>query len=518
MEFHNNDLYTPLTDFVAIDVEYSSDEHYICQLGLAVVHNLIITEQRTWLVQPPGNSYGIHQTEVHGMTAATTVDSPTFDYVWQEIEPYLRDQQIWAHNASAVEQSVIEKNLNYYKIPHEPYIILDSIRLFPRRDRNGWNHGNSLRACLYAMGLPCDHHHDAGSDAAMCAQIIIALQQGIIPDWQLSDRLMQEYEMQQATIHTTEEHSFQTRQLDLFADVLSSSCNGDSHAPTFFHKNFDNAQDGTDNVDITRLNTADTNPVYGVNIVLTGFFHIARKQLRDALKKMGASLKQSITKNVQVVLIGERNAGASKISDLQTLIHNGYNIARICGDSDLDRLLYDATLTPADFAVPQVARKELNFTVKHFREHHHDLVYPLNTISGRELFFPSSGFMGRQDCFFQICGNLGAFGNWDYNPQVNLVVLPNSSVEALKRGEKDDVVLCFEAYYNSQRSVTFNGDFVTERDILKFARERIVRCDDIVTGDLYKAYLQSAGIDPEKDFKYGLVAARKKYESEQEKS
>ena len=355
----------------------------------------------------------------------------------------------------------------------------------------------------------------------MCAQIIIAYQQGVIPDWQLSDRLMEDYKAQQATLQAEEEHSFQVQQLDLFADVLSSSTCNDSempieHRPTFFHKHFDNSQDGTDNVDIARLNTADTNPIFGANVVLTGFFHIGRKQLREALKRMGASLKQSVTKNIQVVFIGERNAGTNKLADLQMLIHNGYNIARIIGDENLDRLLYDTSLTPDDFAVPHTARKDLNFTIKHFRKHHHDLTYPLNTIAGRELYFPSSGFMGCQDCFCQICGNLGAFGNWDYNSQVNIIVLPNSSVDALQRGEKDENILDFEKFYNSQRSVIFDAVFITERDILKFARERIVHCGDTVTGNLYTAYLQSAGIDSEKDFKYGLIAARKKYESEQE--
>lgn len=517
---NNNSCISPASDFVAIDVEYSSDEHYICQFGLAVVHNQEIIYRNTWLVQPPGNRYGVHQTEVHGMTAATTANSPTFDRVWKEIEPYLYKKQIWAHNATSVEQSVLEKNLNHYQIPHVQYNILDSIHLYRRPDRTGWKHDNGLRACLYAVGLPCDHHHDAGADAAMCAQIIIAHQQGIVPDWQLSDHLMEKYKAQHVALQATEEQAYQVQQLDLFADVLSSSNGNDTetsptHTPTFFYKNYDNSQDGADYIDFKRLNIADTNPIYGANIVLTGFFHVARKQLREALKLMGASIKQSVTKNVQVVLIGERNAGTSKLTDLQTLIHNGYNIARISGDADLDRLLYDASLTPTDFTVPPAARKELNFTVKHFREHHHDLSYPLNTIAGRELYFPSTGFMGRLDCFCQICGNLGAFGNWDYNPQVNLVVLPNSSVDALQNGEKDDVILSFETYYNSQRSVTFDAEFITERDILKFARERIVRCDDTVTGNLYATYLLSAGIDPEKDFKYGLIAARKKYEREE---
>lgn len=478
---------TPSPDFIAIDVEYADDNKYICQFGLVVVRDgQIVGEPQTWLIQPPDNIYGERQMQKHHITPEMTLHSPTFPEVWSQIEPLLRGQQLWAHNKST-ERDALEATLGHYHIPHDNFNLEDSIHLYRRTDRTGWNHGNSLRACAYAIGLPCENHHDAGADALMCAQIVLANLNGKTPDWQLSDRLMTEYNARK----------HQTQQLSLF----------DSFDDTA-------AIDGTDHIDLQRLNTADTNPLYGASIVLTGYFHIRRSDLREALKHMGASLKQTVTKNVQAVLIGERNAGPAKLDALQTLIHNGYNIAQISGDDNLDRLLYDCSLTPSSFAIPQSAKKDLNFTIAHFRRHHHRLEYPVNSIASKELYFPPSGFMGRNDLFCQMCGNLGSFGNWDYNPQVNIVVLPNASVEALQRGEKDEVIRAFEAYYNSQRSVTFSAEFITERDILKFVRKRIVRCSDDVTGQLYALYLQSAAIDPETDFKYGLKVARDDYEKE----
>jgi DNA polymerase-3 subunit epsilon len=513
-----SNYHEPSNNFVAIDVEYADSEQNICQFGLVVVQDGRVVEPAlNWIIQPPENRYEQKQMNVHHMTPADTVNAPTFKEVWPEIEPYLRNAEIWAHNAASAEESALRKCLERAGIECFPYVIYDSMRLYIRPDRNQWNSGNGLRACLYAVGLPCNHHHDAGADAMLCAQIIIAHQQGVVPDWQKSDCLMAEYEASKKTELNAKEKRYQAQQLELFGDVVSSSSSSDSDdtfKPTFFHKDYDSSQDGTDNIDVSRLNTNESNPLYGASIVLTGFFHIKRNQLRDALKKMGAVLKPTITKNVQAVLLGERNVGPSKMVDLKTLIHNGYNIARISGDADLDRLLYDSSLTPQDFAIPTAARKDLNFTVGHFRKHHHTLAYPVNTIASRELFFPSTGFMGRLDIFCQMCGNLGAFGNWDYNSQVNLVVLPNASVEALQKNEKDEVIRGFEAYYNSQRAVTFDAEFITERDILKFVRERIVRCNDDVTGELYKLYLQSANIDPEKDYKYGLAVAREAYEKE----
>lgn len=508
----NNNYHEPSDTFVAIDVEWADRAQNICQFGLVVVRDgRVVGDPVVWKIQPPDNHYEQGQMNVHHMTPADTADSPTFKEAWPEIRPYLSNTEIWAHNAASAEIAALRKCLDRAEYEDESYTIYDSIRLYARPGRQ-WNSGNGLRACLYAVGLPCENHHDAGADALFCAQIVLAHCQGITPDWERSDRLMAEYEAaKNANRH------YQAQQLDLFGDMVSSTGGGEKseeQKPTFFYKGFDSSQDGTDDVDLTRLNTAETNPIYGANIVLTGFFHIARPKLREALKAMGASLKPTVTKNIQAVLLGERNVGPAKKKELETLIHNGYNIARISGDADLDRLLYDSTLTPEDFAIPAAARKDLNFTVSHFRKHHHTLEYPVNTIASRELYFPPTGFMGRPDLFCQMCGNLGSFGNWDYNPQVNLVVLPNASVEALQHGEKDEVIRAFETYYNSQRSVTFAAEFITERDILKFIRERVVRCDDDVTGYLYTLYLQSAGIDPEKDFKYGLAVVRDACEKE----
>ena len=248
---------------------------------------------------------------------------------------------------------------------------------------------------------------------------------------------------------------------------------------------------------------------------MTGFFHISRNQLKKALDAMGAKRSNNITKKTQAVLIGERNVGPKKLDEINTLIHNGYNIARITGDTQLDRLLYDTSLTAKDFSIPEPAKKELNFTLKHYQEHRYELTYPINSIANNELYFPNC-FAGNLQLLCQICGNLGAFGNWDLNPQVTHVVLPLATVAALQKREKNDVIKEYEAYYNQTRTVTFDASFVTEHDILKFARERIVRQNDDVTKKLYVDYLISAGIDPEKDYKFGLGVARRNFVKEQQ--
>ncbi len=112
--------------------------------------------------------------------------------------------------------------------------------------------------------------------------------------------------------------------------------------------------------------------------------------------------------------------------------------------------------------------------------------------------------------------NIGTFGNWELNPQVTHVVLSFSTVAALQQNEKDEVIREYEEWYNKSRAVRFSAQFITEHDILKFVRERIVRYKDDVTGTLYTAYLKSLGIDPENDFKFGLAVARRNYLKEKE--
>lgn len=567
MESYGNNQ-QPDDRFVAIDVEYAdTKEQHICQVGLAVVCNMKIVDRKVWLIQPPRNYYEDIPMSKHHITPETTANERTFEQVWPEIYEYLKGKILWAHNAASTEIPVINKNIEYsnkkFGTQFE-YIhwINDSRELYKRPDCPP-NSGNKLPLCCMALSIPFDdkQYHDAEYDAVKCAEIVIAHQEGIAPDWtgvpksgeelrkkQQKKKYLQMGQFQEyanrietakkklkssktkavsaqldlfsgcpgtdsGSLLLTAEEEELLNYTDIFAIIASTRDGAETHQVDVFDNGDRMSYDGHDSVDYSRLQMSEDNPLYGVKVAVTGFFHIGRKDLLAALEAKGAKVTSSVAKTTAALLIGNRNVGLPKLAAMEKLMYNGFVIPLIVDDDDLDELLYgNARL----FHIGENSkpRKKLNFTVKHFRDNHLKLAYPVNTISNRELYFPPTGLMGRMDCFCQICGNLGAFGNWEYYSDVNLVVLPNSSVETLQRGEKDDVIRDFENYYNSQRSVVFDAEFITERDILKFARERIIRCDDVVTADLYVKYLESAGIDPENDFKYGIATARKEYEKE----
>ena len=104
------------------------------------------------------------------------------------------------------------------------------------------------------------------------------------------------------------------------------------------------------------------NPFYDRKLVITGEFHLDRKELANVLKSMGADIDTGISKKTNFVLIGQE-PGPAKLEKLEKLIHDGYPIRKIYQE-DLDRILagdYDS------YMVEKSVTKDLDFTMKHYK-------------------------------------------------------------------------------------------------------------------------------------------------------
>ena len=78
--------------YTAIDFETSQGKRWsICQVGLVRVENQIIKEQLSILVQPPDNYYWNNFIDIHGICPEQTADEPTFDKIWHQIEPFIKN-------------------------------------------------------------------------------------------------------------------------------------------------------------------------------------------------------------------------------------------------------------------------------------------------------------------------------------------------------------------------------------------------------------------------------------------
>jgi DNA polymerase III subunit epsilon len=174
--------------WIALDFETATRERRsACSLGIAVIETGVITETRSWLIQPPGNAYEPMNTRVHGIDEDHTAQSPTFDEIYDELWPYLDSCQVIAHWAD-FDISVLRASIEHYRLtpPSTRYVCSCRMaqRAFPRlRDHR------LPTVCLHC-GIPLVHH-DAASDALACAHVALRCrnQVGVATITEAVDRL-----------------------------------------------------------------------------------------------------------------------------------------------------------------------------------------------------------------------------------------------------------------------------------------------------------------------------------------
>ncbi len=150
-----------LSSYTAIDFETAQGKRWsICQVGLVRVENQVITEQLSILVQPPDNYYWNNFIDIHGINPELTANAPTFGSIWHQIEPFITNQNVVAHNGFAFDFHCLNQVLEYYNIPSPEYTGHCTYRIF----------GDNLASLCnqYKISL---NHHDALSDAKACAQL-----------------------------------------------------------------------------------------------------------------------------------------------------------------------------------------------------------------------------------------------------------------------------------------------------------------------------------------------------------
>jgi DNA polymerase-3 subunit epsilon len=149
--------------FTAIDFETAQGyRNSICQVGLVRVENGIITNELNLLVQPPNNYYWDRFTAIHGISAKDTFKSPTFDKVWQYVEPFITNQNVVAHNGFGFDFPVLNKTLEHYGLTTPEYNRICTYRI----------HKSNL-ADLCEKHKIILNHHDSLSDARACAELYL---------------------------------------------------------------------------------------------------------------------------------------------------------------------------------------------------------------------------------------------------------------------------------------------------------------------------------------------------------
>jgi len=160
--------------YIAFDVETPNRyNNRISAIGITIIEDGKIVESIYSLVNPEAD-FDYFNTELTGIDENMVADAPTFDELWEKIEPVMCSGVLVAHNAS-FDMGVLKKCLQAYGIdwvPMRPYVCTVQMgrRLLPK-----------MSHCLDAM---CDYygicldHHQADSDSRACAEILLRFIQG----------------------------------------------------------------------------------------------------------------------------------------------------------------------------------------------------------------------------------------------------------------------------------------------------------------------------------------------------
>ncbi len=157
-------------EFVAIDFETANERRSsVCSLGIAVVRDSSIVEQKYWLIRPKQLYFNRFNVGIHGITEKDVEDKPNFYELWPSIKSYLENKIVVAHYAS-FDISVLRGVLDEYGIPY-PDLKYSCTWVISRRT---WPAllSHSLDLVAEYLGIDFQHHH-ALEDALACAGIAV---------------------------------------------------------------------------------------------------------------------------------------------------------------------------------------------------------------------------------------------------------------------------------------------------------------------------------------------------------
>lgn len=278
--------------FVAIDFEtFGGKRLYVCQVGMAKYADGQLTDTFSRLVCPPPGAPTRYK-RVHDITPDMVKDAPTFAELLPEIEAFVGQLPLVAHNGLAVERACIRENLSHYGLSTALCYenMLDTLKIakvvLPDTQHD-------LTFLCRHYGICDDDHHDAAADARMCGELYLLL---------------------------IEEPGAET--------ALLPQMKAPRTAPTHFVEKKYRAEDMVAKTDLSKY--AD-NPFRGKYVCMTGFSHEACEYYGEKLSQMGATMRACVTGKVNILVLGDTPGWAkiSKAEELGLTIMHGYEMEEI---------------------------------------------------------------------------------------------------------------------------------------------------------------------------------------------
>ena len=425
--------------FVAIDFETATPNKMACQVGIVSVVDGEIVETFSSYIKPPKNEYGEYNIRVHHITPDITENAPTFEELWPTIERFFLSPVLVAHNMMNTDIHVLYANLDYYGIMYmaKPKLVC-TCDLYGRR---------GLEDMCAAFGMDCDNHHDGLFDALCCAKFYLNYLNGVEPDYSL--------------IPEKKKRGKSSRPKK---EVDSGAC-------LSFAQDVDESD--------------PSNPFCGKKVLVTGLFDHDKSALKRQIEKMGASVMSGVSKNLHYVVVG-REPGPAKMENLKKLEHNGFKIRQLTEEDVIN--IFNGQWE--EYAIDGATKKDLDFSIEHYKQHHKSLEGMVNRISTKNVYV-GKDLSGERQYFAQIMGNLGAYADNEIGSDTHICLLSDSSIDKLRGGIKDETVMYIEQQYNTGKSITYDWDLISESDVLDFCKRFCDAYGAEETLYLYEKYIKA---------------------------
>jgi DNA polymerase III subunit epsilon len=257
-------------DFVAIDFETAnSSRSSACAVGLAVVRDGHVVDHGSTLINPEADFDG-YNIAITGIGPEDVVDAPTFDEVWPHLSELLCGQVVAAHVAT-FDLGVLRQSVARYELPGIDARAVCSWRLA----RRVWTEYPSFGLAYLSgvLGLDLDHH-EAGSDAAACAGVVLS------------------------AIRASEASSLDdmcARTGFMLGSLDPSSFIGLNSTALSSLRNLEGARDANPD-----------HPLYGRQICFTGaMYSMTRREAAARIVEFGADFKSNVSTKVDTLVIGD---------------------------------------------------------------------------------------------------------------------------------------------------------------------------------------------------------------------